>query len=164
MDKQTKFEQMYAHAQNLVSAYDDLGKIRELFKEAVEAENFLKNFQHNIEQEKANLEAVTNAVHEMDGEYSKRVEKMKEMEEQTKHKVVRLEQQYVDKYEADYGVKVKEAERVLENLARRIEDKGVVLESLEKHFTDLNSRVQLREGHLDRLNEQIEKLKKILVD
>lgn len=162
--KKTKFEQTYAHARNLVNSFNDISKLSNLFKEAVAAETYLTNYQKNIEKESNNLNAVTKAVEDMDLVYGKRVKKLREMEEQTKQKVINMEAQWVQKYESGYGKQVERAEAKLENISQRIEMKTKEFTILEGQLTEIQHKVSIREDHLSRLNEQLDNLKKVLTD
>lgn len=162
--KKTELEQNYAHAHNLANSFKDLAKLSDLFKAAVKAENYLAAYQQNIIKEEAKLKAVTDAVEKMDEAYSKRVEKMREMEEQTKQKCANMEKQWTEKYESDYGRRVKAAEDTLESIGLRNIEKEKHLATLEAELTDINNKISIREDHLGRLNEQLDALKKVLVD
>lgn len=162
--KKTKLEQDYAHAHNLANSFKDLVKLQDLFKAAVEAEKYLAAYNQNTIKEEAKLKAVTNAVEDMDSKYSKRIEKMREMEEQTKQKILNIEAHWVKKYEAGHGQKVKNAESKLESIELRIIEKEKHLTTSAAELKDINNKISIREDHLGRLNEQLDQLKKVLVD
>ncbi len=162
--KKTKLEQNYTHAHNLANSFKDLAKLSDLFKAAVEAEKYLAAYQQNVAKEGEKLDAVTNAVEDMDKKYGERVRKMREMEEQTKQKCANMEKQWTEKYESDYGRRVKDAEGTLESIGLRNIEKEKHLATLEAELTDINNKISIREDHLGRLNEQLDQLKKVLVD
>lgn len=162
-DKKTKFEQSLAHAKNMMSFYSNLDQLKDLFDRAVQAEQYLAKQDKAIEQAEKNLEAVEKAVRETDGRYSNAMERIQKTEDDSKHKMVRREQEIENKFQENYGKAEAEAKRTSYNIGLHIKEKQKRLKELENQLTDLNEKVALRQNHLDRVNTEINKLKEVIV-
>jgi chromosome segregation ATPase len=156
------FEEAYSAAHNIVTGFEQMGQMRDLFSKAMDAEKLLDDLDGEIEKRRGAFDAVNEATRKKDLEYQELTKKQKASELEFEQRMTREEQDIISEAKNAAASIILEAEKKVSFLKNGIADKERKLNELDRVVANLTGRISLREGHLNSLNEQIEKLKEIV--
>lgn len=158
MTDQSKHEKMWRQAHNLCSAFDELRNMRELFKNAADAEKVLDQLDKNKERVEKTISALKKTEQALHLRCKDEADQIKSQREQSKSELEAMKQQYLDRYEAEYGKLVITTKEKFEAADRQIESMQKVIKSKSSQVAELDKQIRHRETQIETLDAQFKKI------
>jgi len=161
-DRTGHYDKLYAKAHSLMGAYDNLRQLKELFEGAAEVEKYMAEAENKKEQINRTIKSLGEHKEELSHRCQDEVDQIKSQKTAAESDLVAMAKKYTDRYEADYGKRVKEAERKVEDAEKKLKRLEGIIESKTSIEKRLDEHISLRNSQVDALNKQFQNIKESL--
>ena len=162
MERTHKYEKLWAHANNLCSAYDNLRQMRDLFESAKLIERDI----HLMESQKGTLskelEALNKAKEQLNERCKVDAAKVREQLDKGEADLIKMKERYIQRYESEYGKDVKSAQAELDSLKTASEALRKGIEAKNSKAEKLDKELDMKEGQIKTFQEQFKEIGKVL--
>jgi len=162
MERKHKYEKLWAHANNLCSAYDNLRQMRDLFESAKFIERDIQLMESQKETISKELEALNKAKEQLNERCKADAVKVREQLDKGEADLVKLKERYIQRYESEYGKDVKLAQSELESLEAISTELHKSIESKLSEVMKLDKELDMKEAQIKTFQEQFEEIHKVL--
>jgi len=162
MDRRDKYEKLWAHANNLCSAYDNLRQMKDLFESAKFIERDIKLMDSQKETLSRELEALNKAKELLNERCKEDAVKVRQRLDKGEADLVKMQEKYTQRYESEYGKDVKLAQDELESLKTASESLRKGIEAKDSQVIKLDKELDMKEGQIKTFQEQFEEIHKVL--
>lgn len=162
MDRKHKYEKLWAHANNLCSAYDNLRQMRDLFESAKLIERDVHLMQSQKETLSKELEALDKAKEQLNERCKADAIKIREQLAKGETDLAEMKEKYIQRYESEYGKDVKLAQAELESLKLASAALGKGIEAKNSKSKKLDKELDLKESQIEIFQRQFEEIHKVL--
>lgn len=162
MERTHKYEKLWAHANNLCSAYDDLRQMRDLFESAKLIERDIHLMESQKETISKELEALNKAKDQLNERCKADAIKVREQLDKGEADLIKMKERYIQRYESEYGEDVKLAKAQLESLGLKSAELMKSIESQHSKAAKLDKELDMKEGQIKTFQEQFKEIGKVL--
>lgn len=162
MERKHKYEKLWAHANNLCSAYDNLQQMKELFESAKFAERDIHLMQSQKETISKELGALNKAKELLSERCKEDAIKVRKRLDEGEADMIKMQEKYTQRYESEYGKKVKLAQDELQSLELISKKLGESVESKLSHINKLDKELDMKESQIKIFQERFEEIHKVL--
>ena len=162
MDRKHKYEKLWAHANNLCSAYDNLRQMRDLFESAKLIERDVHLMESQKETLAKELEALNKAKEQLNERCKADAVKIREQLNKGEADCIKMKERYTQRYESEYGKDVELAKTVLDSLEVASRELKKSIESQHSKATKLDKELNMKEDQIKTFQEQFKEIHKLL--
>ena len=162
MERKHKYEKLWAHANNLCSAYDNLRQMKELFESAKFAERDIHLMQSQKETISKELEALDKAKEQLNERCKEDAIKVRKQLDEGEADLIKMKEKYIQRYESEYGKDVELAKAQLESLELKSVALMKSIESQHSKAEKLDKELDLKESQINIFQERFEEIHKVL--
>ena len=157
-----KYDLLWRNATNLVAAYDELRQIRELFANAKDAEKYVAEVEVIRDEVESNISALRETEKELHERCRVKAEEVNEQKKDAEEKLIAMKDSYIQRYEKNFGEKVKVAERLIEEKESTLAGLEKDRDKKEAKIGDLDTQLKQKESQMDALENQFKKIQESL--
>lgn len=162
MERKNKYEKLWAHANNLCSAYDNLRQMKELFESAKFTERDIHLMESQKETLSKELESLNKAKELLNERCKEDAIKVRKRLDEGEADLIKMKEKYIQRYESEYGKQVHRAEADLESLETKSMKLKESIESQLSRSMKLDKELDMKEGQIKTFQEQFEEIHKVL--
>ena len=162
MDRKHKYEKLWAQANNLCSAYDNLRQMRDLFESAKLIERDVHLMESQKETLSKELEALDKAKELLNERCKADAVKVRQQLDKGEADLIKMQEKYTQRYESEYGKSVKLAQDELDSLKTASEALRKGIEAKNTEVSKLDKELDMKEGQIKTFQEQFEEIHKVL--